>query len=229
MKSYVIHLIRHGITSANLNGEYAGVTDVPICELGREKLRELKNNYKYPKVEVYYSSPLSRCRETCKIIYPEASPIIVDGLKECDFGDWEGKKAKDLSEYETFREWLKSGQKLAPPNGESGVEFGKRICASFEGIVNELLKKGTTSAAIFAHGGVIMTLLSIYGLPKKDSYSWIVSNGCGYSLRVTPSLWMRDKIVEIFSEVPAGHTQTIFGDFKFLVDQARDLSENPKK
>ena len=226
MKSYIIHLIRHGITSANLNGEYAGVKDVPLCDLGREKLKELKSKYKYPKVDVYYSSPLSRCRETCKIIYPEASPTIVDGLKECNFGDWEGRTAKELADNEDFKSWLKSRQQISPPNGESGVEFGKRICKSFEDVVEDLLKKGITSAAVFAHGGVIMSLLSIYGIPKKDFYSWTVSNGCGYSLRITPSLWMRDKVLEIFGEIPPGHDQQLTGDFKYLMDQAKNLASN---
>jgi alpha-ribazole phosphatase len=225
MKSYIVHLIRHGITSANLNGEYAGAKDVPLCNLGREKLQELKSKYKYPKVDAYYSSPLSRCKETCKIIYPEVEPIIVDGLKECDFGDWEGKTAKELGNNEEFRTWLKSRQQISPPNGESGEEFGKRIRKSFENVIEDLLRKGITSAAIFAHGGVIMSLLSIYEFSKKDFYNWIVSNGCGYSLRITPSLWMRDKVFEILGEVPPGHDQGIIRGFKYLMDQTKSLSE----
>ena len=91
MKSYTIHFIRHGMTEANINGQYAGSWDIPVCEEGKKKLIDLKENFEYPNVKEHYSSPLSRCLQTCDIIYPEAKINIVDGLKEWDFGDWEGK------------------------------------------------------------------------------------------------------------------------------------------
>ena len=52
------------------------------------------------------------------------------------------------------------------------------------------------------HGGVIMTILSAYGIPKAGFYDWIVGNGCGYSVRITPGLWMRDKVMEVYAKVP---------------------------
>ncbi len=224
MKSYIIHLIRHGMTEANVKGQYVGVTDTPLCEEGKEKLRSLRKNYEYPKVDVYYSSPLSRCIETCNIIYPDAKINIIDDLKECSFGDWEGKTTDELSKNEEFISWLEGGQQTSPPNGESGIDFQKRVCLAFSKIVDELMKSGTTSAAVFAHGGVIMTLLAAYGLPRASFYDWIVENGCGYSVRITPGLWMRDKVVEVYQKLPLGFDGKINGDFKYLMDTAREAA-----
>ena len=221
MKSYIIHFVRHGMTDANVKGQYAGSWDIPISDDGRKKLRILKDTYEYPSVQEYYSSPLSRCVETCEIIYPEAKPIVVDGLKECDFGDWEGKTTDELSSDPGYLEWIKNS-KIAPPNGESWEDFYKRIAASFEDIVTSLMKRGVTSAAIFTHGGVIMSLLAMYGIPKAKPFDWMVDNGCGYSVRITPGLWMRDKVFEVYQKVPLGSNEEISGEFKNLIDNLKD-------
>lgn len=221
MKSYIIHLIRHGMTEANVKAQYVGVTDTPLYEEGKKKLYKLKEMYEYPKVDLYYSSPLSRCVDTCKIIYPDANVKLVDGLKECNFGDYEGKTTKELAGDETFIKWLESGQQIQPPNGESGVDFQIRVCNAFEGIVEEMMRSGITSSAVFAHGGVIMMLLTAYSVPKSDFYDWMVDNGCGYSLRITPGLWMRDKVLEVYEKVPSGYQGQLEGDFKYLMDNIK--------
>ena len=64
------------------------------------------------------------------------------------------------------------------------------------------MKTGTTEAAIVTHGGVIMTLLAVYGLPQAKPFEWAMENGCGYSIRITPLLWQRDKVCEVFSKRP---------------------------
>lgn len=228
MKSYVINFIRHGMTQANINGQYVGVTDIPVCEEGLNKLKQLKNDCIYPKVEAYYSSPLKRCIQTCGVIYPEAEPIVIDGLKECDFGDWETKTPSELKDNAQYQAWIKSGRQLTPPNGESGEQFKKRLCNAVEKLIEDLMRNGITSSAVFAHGGVIMAILSLYGLPKLNPYELIVANGCGYSVRVTPGLWMRDKVFEICEKIPLGHVEKIGGKFKNMIDEQID-GENGKK
>ena len=91
MKSYTIHLIRHGISQGNLLGQYIGVTDSPLSKEGKEQLKQLAEQNSYPYAQAYYTSPLSRCVDSLKLIYPNAEPIVVEGFKECNFGKWEGK------------------------------------------------------------------------------------------------------------------------------------------
>lgn len=223
MKSYVIHLIRHGLTEANIKGRYAGVMDVPVCEEGIQKLKALKAEYKYPDADICFSSPLTRCLQTCKEIYPEKTPQIVEDLKEYNFGDWEGKTTDELSKNPEFISWLKNRENNRAPNGESGAEFYKRITNAFESVVEELMKKGVTSSAIFAHGGVITTLLSLYGIPQKR---WMVENGCGYSIRITPGIWMRSKIFEVFDSIPHGRQGTPNEEIRYAVDFDNDFAKN---
>ena len=64
------------------------------------------------------------------------------------------------------------------------------------------MKTGTTDAIIVTHGGVIMTLLAIYGLPQAKPFDWVMDGGYGYSIRITPMLWQRDKVSEVFQKIP---------------------------
>ena len=74
MKTFKLHLIRHGLTSGNLQGLYIGSgTDIPLCDEGRAQLAELKERFEYPQVDTVFSSPLMRAVETANILFPNAS------------------------------------------------------------------------------------------------------------------------------------------------------------
>ena len=165
-------------------------------------LRKLDYEYKYPGTQVVFTSPLKRCTETAKILYPEQNPLVIDNLSECNFGEWEGKTADELKNDPDFKKWLAGDSSVKPPRGESNADFTRRVCKMFESIVEGLMKTGTTESVIVTHGGVIMTLLAVYGLPQAKPFEWTMDNGFGYSLRVTPVLWQRDKVCEVFQTIP---------------------------
>ena len=202
MKSYVIHFIRHGAIDETLSGKYIGVTDVSLSDKGKKALETLAKENDYPKTQVVFTSPLKRCTETCQILYPELSPLSIANLRECNFGEWEGKTADELKNEPDFEKWLGGDNEVAPPHGESNADFIRRICRMFESIVEGLMKTGTTESVIVTHGGVIMTLLAVYGLPQAKPFEWVMENGCGYSVRITPMLWQRGKVSEVFSRLP---------------------------
>ncbi len=202
MQSYVIYLIRHGSIDETLKGRYIGSTDVHLSQKGISSLEKIKNDYGYPHPQMVFSSPLTRCTETCSIIYPENEIRTVGDLSECNFGDWEGKSAIDLASDPSFSSWLQNSDQFPPPNGESGKQFAFRICKAFEHIVEEIISSNITASSVITHGGIIMTLLSVYGIPQAQSHQWRMDNGYGFAIRITPSLWSRDKIVEVFDTVP---------------------------
>lgn len=198
MKTYTIHLIRHGLTEGNLLGQYIGSTDVPLARQGREQLQRLMEHAHLPYCGRYYSSPLKRCLETMALLYPDQTPEIVKDLAEYDFGAFEKKTGEQLQEDPDYLEWLAGGPDACPPLGESNQHFAGRVCGAFEKIVEDLMRTGVTSAAICTHGGVIMTLMSAYGLPERPFHEWMVGNGEGYTLRITPGIWMRGYKLEVF-------------------------------
>lgn len=202
MKSYVIHLIRHGAIDETLSGKYIGTTDPPLSDKGRAALRRLDHACTYPGAKALFSSPLKRCTQTAQLLYPDLKPLVIANLSECNFGEWEGKTAEELKQDDDFQKWLAGDNSVKPPRGESNADFVRRICLMFESIVEGLMKTGTTESVIITHGGVIMTLLAVYGLPQAKPFEWTMDNGYGYSVRVTPMLWQRGKVCEVFQKVP---------------------------
>ena len=202
MKSYTIHLIRNALTDENLEGRYMGHTDVAISEDGKAQLAAMKEELVYPPAEAVFTSPLKRCKETAAILYPDNKTIVIDGFIEYNFGEFENKTAAELEKSPVFPRWLAGEKGVAPPFGESNEEFAARVCETFEKVAEGLMKTGTTSAAIITHGGVIMTILAAYGIPEYPMHEWLTPNGCGFTIKVNPSLWMRAKKFEVFSEFP---------------------------
>lgn len=203
MKSYLVHLIRNGSTKANSESRYIGHTDEPLSPEGRAELEKLTAGNAYPVADALLSSPLSRCVETARVLYPQMNPLVINGLIEYNFGEFEGKTAGELADHPLFPDWLAGKKDVVPPFGESNAEFAARVCGNFTSIVNDLIKTGTRSAVIVTHGGVIMTVLAAFGLPELPMHEWLSPAGGGYTARIFPSLWMRGQKFEVAGEIPA--------------------------
>lgn len=201
MRAYHIYLLRHGMTVANSEGRYIGRMDVPLTKEGRKQLEDMAGKYDYPLTDVYFSSPMKRCLESLDILYPGAEPVIVDNFSECDFGEFEGKTFEELKKDEQYQKWT-SGASESAPNGESSKSFQVRCCGAFESIVERLLRTGSYTAVIMAHGGTLMSILGAFAFPRRPMYEWITKNGMGYEIIVTPQLWMSGRVVEVGGIVP---------------------------
>lgn len=202
MKTYQIHLLRCGLTDANLDGRYIGRTDAPLSAESIADLKKLQARGGYPEAEVYYTSPRLRCIQTMNLLYPGQDCYEVPGFDEIDFGDWEGKTADELKDDENFQKWLNHSADVTPPNGESVADMYQRVCQTFGMIADGMIRSGCRSAVIVTHGGVISYLLSAYGLPEASFYDWMTAPGRGYSLRIMPGLWMSGRKAEAFQMIP---------------------------
>lgn len=202
MKTYTIYLFRHGITKGNLNAQYIGHTDLPLTMDSVSQLKEIRAKEHYPVVDAVFSSPLKRCVESAKIMFDNKNIITIDDFIEYNFGEFEGKTADELKNNEEFTSWLHGDIHSKPPFGESNAEFAQRVCAAFEKVVDGCVKTGTQTIAIVGHAGVIMTILSCYGLPEAPMAHWQMDPGYGYKLRVTPSLWMQANKIEVIDTSP---------------------------
>lgn len=201
MKTYKIHLIRHGVTEGNARGQYIGRTDLPISPEGLKSLLMLKERFVYPGGVRFFAGDHKRCFQTMEVLYPGAAVTPVEGLRECDFGEWEGKSLPELKGDERFLRWME-GKTKEIPGGETGEAFRTRVCAAFEGIVNDLIHKGETEAVICAPGGVISAIMGIYSLPRLEPKECLANPGQGFTLRVTPSVWMNEPLAEALCIIP---------------------------
>jgi probable phosphoglycerate mutase len=133
-KPTLVLLVRHGqtpTTGSVLPGRAPGLH---LAEKGTEqalavaeRLAPLRNGK--TTVAALYTSPLERTRET-------ASPIArALGLRarrdrallECDFGDWTGRKLKELSKLPEWRTVQRYPSGFRFPGGESFTEMQTRI------------------------------------------------------------------------------------------------------
>jgi alpha-ribazole phosphatase len=202
MKTYTLYLFRHGLTKGNEKGQYIGHTDYPLSTYGIESLKSIKAKYHYPEVDTVLVSPLKRAVQSADIMFPKNNKLVIDNFIEYNFGEFEECTADDLKDNEDFKAWLHGDIHSKPPFGESNAEFVQRICESFEKVINACIAEGMENIAIVSHAGVIMTILSCYGLPEAPMAHWQMDAGYGYKLRITPSLWMQTNKMEVVDTAP---------------------------
>lgn len=202
MKTYTIYLFRHGLTKGNLNAQYIGHTDLPLTTDSISSLKSIKAHKHYPEVDAVFSSPLKRCIDSANIMFPKNNTLVIDDFIEYNFGEFEGLTAEELKDNEDFKNWLHGDIYAAAPYGESNAQFSHRICAAFEKVVDGCVKTGTNNIAIVGHAGVLMTILACYGLPEAPMAHWQMDAGYGYKLRLTPSLWMQARKIEVIDTSP---------------------------
>ena len=128
-------LIRHGMTQGNIERRYIGsCTDEDLCAEGIAQLK----TQPYPGADMVFVSPLKRCIQTAEIVYPGKQLQIVDDLRECDFGEFEGRNYEQLKNNPAYQEWLDSGGEQPFPGGESRKKFSARCVKAFEQIIHDL-------------------------------------------------------------------------------------------
>jgi broad specificity phosphatase PhoE len=91
-----LYFVRHGEAEMNAQGVFAGRTETPLTEKGREQARLAGEEAKALGIDLIISSPLSRAHDTAKIIaetigYPVDKIELSDLLLERSFGSAEGQ------------------------------------------------------------------------------------------------------------------------------------------
>lgn len=217
MRTYKLHLIRHGMTEGNVNGQYIGLTDLPITTNGIIELQDLKSDGIYPKCGLVFSSPLRRAVETANIIFPDQEILVNDHFKEIDFGAFEGKTPAELKNRDDYTKWV-AGEIPAAPGGEPIRDFAARLCVGVGETVRKMMDEEVFSAAIIMHGGAIMTLLSVAAMPRRRMSEWACGNGRGYTVQITPSLYQKSGILEVIGEIPPEGARIINGEQKSIME-----------
>lgn len=186
-----IIFIRHLPTPGNEKRQYIGSTDESLSAGAIKAFRE--KEVRYPDVQCVIASPMKRCIETARLIYPETEVRMEPMLRECDFGLFEGKTYEDLKEHPAYIEWLESGGMTAFPGGEAQEDFRRRCADGVQRWIRILMDEKTESAAFVVHGGTIMAALSRLAGEPYDFYHWQANNGEGYTAEVIEEEWKTGK------------------------------------
>ena len=169
-----IYLIRHGRTEANEKWLYCGSTDLPLCESGREELKQI--HYDIPNIR-FLTSGMKRANESLQILFGEVPYEVDRRFREVDFGIFEMQSYHAIKETPEFQAWVTGDNEAnVPPQGESGLQMKQRVLEAFSEIREDTV--------LVCHGGVIAAIMEhLFPHEGKSRYDWQPKNGRGYCLK----------------------------------------------
>lgn len=192
-----IYLIRHAQTNLNGQKRYIGHTDENLSELGEKQAKAVSTVFAGKHIDIIYSSPLIRAKETAFQIAKEINnpPIMfLEGLKEIGFGAWEKLSYQEAYQRNPeINDWLKDPSSVQIPNGETWTNFKNRVESAFGEIANTGNKKD--NICVISHSGPLRLILGNIALPQSQPtyippFSLAIYHG---------SITLIEKIDEIFS------------------------------
>ena len=177
----ILTLIRHGETSANLDGVWHGSTDTALTGRGlQQALRVAKHVAEcHADAAALYTSDLQRARETARAIGQAlALPLVLDArLREYDLGAWEGKTYLELHEEHRLWHHMKRDPDFAPHGGESPRQVTDRFTQALRRIA---AAHPGERVLVVAHGGALAMALG--ALLDGDGGQWRrVMDNCAVS------------------------------------------------
>jgi ribonuclease H / adenosylcobalamin/alpha-ribazole phosphatase len=123
-------LVRHGATVHSPEHRLSGRNDLPLSETGQQQAQALAERGFGDDVVAVVSSPLPRARQTAEVIAAALGLelLVVDGLAEMDFGDWEGRTIAEVrgDDPSAVDAWT-ADPRVAAPGGESFDDVGRRV------------------------------------------------------------------------------------------------------
>lgn len=185
--SFILTLVRHGESEANVRHMLSGWLDVNLTDKGRRELEILRNTVKYPASEIYFSSPLKRCIETSHILFPDAEPIVRDDFREINFRSMEGWILSSKEEIDAyFESWIADEPYIDEETISDVMERGSEAILR---TVRECRDKGLHSATIVMHSGIMRSsVVALFNLDKSAFLEMSVPNGLGYILEFDDAL-----------------------------------------
>lgn len=111
-----------------------------------------------------YTSGMVRCEQTADVLFPGVAQIPVSGLREMNFGAFEGKSFSDLKDDADYRAWVEAMCEPACPGGESKQTFTDRCVRAFRQVLAEEVKLVGSAAR-----GEYANLASFEGVSSSDA------------------------------------------------------------
>jgi len=152
-------LLRHGQTALSVDKRFSGLGDHGLTEVGRQQAADAGQRLATAGADVVVTSPLLRARQTAEVVAAAAGlePVVEDGLRETDFGAWEGCTFGEvqLSWPDELAAWL-SDTAVAPPDGESFDATAVRVRRARDRL---LAAHGGRTLVVVSHVSPIKTLL----------------------------------------------------------------------
>lgn len=174
----VLLLIRHGRSTANVDGVLAGrAPGVMLDDVGTTTATALGRRLAPAGVRAVVTSPLERTRETAALAFPDIPAVIDERLVECDYGDWQGRPLSELATLDLWRDVQSRPDEVTFPNGESMANMARRAVECVRQWDRTLRDEHGDQVvwAAVSHGDVIKAIVAdALGLPLRNFQSLMV-------------------------------------------------------
>ncbi len=187
MAATLILFVRHGktpTTGSKLPGRapnlYLSEEGLLQAEIIAKEIKKSSKSFIGKKVSAVYASPMERTQQTAKPIATSLKLRVrtLKGLNECDFGDWTGRKLRDLSKLKSWSVVQKHPSEFRFPNGESFSEMQERMLKTVNKIIDR--HAGETVVCVSHADPIKAVLASAIGTPL-DLFQRIVIGPCSVS------------------------------------------------
>jgi probable phosphoglycerate mutase len=176
MRMVELWLVRHGETEWSAEGRHTSRTDLPLTERGRERAAALGKFLAGTKFAAVLRSPMLRAKETCEIAGFGNVAVVDDGLKEWDYGIYEGRTTEEIqTEIPGWSVWND------PIIGGETVE---QVGARADGVIARALAAVATdtdavvNVALFGHAHILRILAARWiGLEARDGALFALGTG----------------------------------------------------
>jgi broad specificity phosphatase PhoE len=162
----ILTLVRHGETSANVEGVWHGSIDSPLTARGLEQAERVAGYLLETAHDAValYSSPLRRARCTAELIGGALGLelCIEADLREYELGSWEGKSYSELHHQHRLWEQILRDPDFADHGGESP----RQVATRFGQVLRSIAEAHPGQRVIVvAHGGALSLVLAelLYG------------------------------------------------------------------
>jgi len=171
-------VIRHGETDANRDGLVAGRIEAQLTQTGGAAAQALAG-WIWPREIALFSSPQQRARDTAGLAFPQRTPILLEDLRERDWGVFEGRPIAELPPREE-----------TPEGGESWPQMLARVARAVAQAQEQA--KGALPILV-AHSGVIRAVRHLTsGSPHGPS----AANTTPYLFAPISNGWQEQKLTE---------------------------------
>jgi ribonuclease H / adenosylcobalamin/alpha-ribazole phosphatase len=131
-------LLRHGQTPNSVEKRYAGLSDVPLTEVGVQQAAAAGKRLASAGLTAIVTSPLLRAVRTAEeVAAATGAPVEADeGFRETDFGAWDGLTFAAVRERwpDELTAWL-ADPAVAPPGGESFADVSARVTGALRRVL----------------------------------------------------------------------------------------------
>lgn len=195
-----LFLVRHGETVGQSSIRLYGATDIALAPEGEAQLAATGRRLAPRRFDAVFTSPLVRARRSAEVMLAslEHPPIAIEevaGLREIDFGEWEGWTWDEVRERDPVNHarWASEGPRFRFPGGEVRAEFFERVQQASGPSIEARFAAGARSILTVVHKGVIKAIAArLLGIPVVELDDFDLPLGGVRCLRGEAGLWTLD-------------------------------------